>query len=427
MTKPAGPLCNLDCEYCFYLEKAKLFPDQTEWRMTDETLEAYIRQYIAAQQTPEVLFAWQGGEPTVLGVDYFRTIVDLQNKYANGKRISNALQTNGTLLDDEWGTFLHENNFLVGVSIDGPEKIHDRYRVDKGQRPTFRKVMNGIHVLQKHRVEFNTLTVVQHHNVRYPLEIYSFLKEIGSTYLQFIPIVERKASNVTDDELDLVLPEFEEEANVAPWTVRPGELGEFLVTIFDEWVRKDVGRIYVQYFDVALSAYAGYPPGLCVFNEVCGDALAMEHSGDLYACDHFVYPQYHLGNILNDSISDLAGLPQQRKFGTDKRDTLPKYCQECEVRFACNGDCPKHRFATTPDGEPGLSYLCAAYKRFFAHIAPHMNFMVNELNNNRAPANIMAHIRQQELQSTGKTEPGPNDPCICGSNRKYKKCCGRVT
>ncbi len=424
MTKPSGPLCNLDCAYCFYLEKEKLYPEQTDWRMPEDVLESNIRQFIEGQQSRDLSFAWQGGEPTILGVDYFRNIVALQRKYANGKRISNALQTNATLLNDEWCEFLAENSFLVGVSIDGPEAIHDRYRVDRGHRPTFRKVMNGIEELQKHRVEFNTLTVLQRYNVKHPLEIYAFLKNTGSTYLQFIPAVEREANEAGEDGLDLVSPDSAQDAKVTPWSVRPGDLGEFLVTIFEKWVRNDVGRIFVQHFDAALAAYAGYPPGLCVFSETCGDALALEHNGDLYACDHFVYPQYRLGNILTDSISRMVSSPEQRKFGADKRDALPVYCQECEVRFACNGDCPKHRFAATPDGEPGLSYLCPDYKRFFKHVAPHMEFMANELRHRRAPASIMPHIRREELRTAGKTQPGPNEPCLCGSGRKYKKCCG---
>ncbi len=426
MTKPSGPLCNLNCTYCFYLEKEKLYPGQTDWRMPEDVLESYIRQYIEGQQSTEITFAWQGGEPTILGVDYFRRIVALQQKYANGKRISNALQTNATLLDEAWGAFLAEHDFLVGVSIDGPEEIHDRYRVDRGHRPTFGKVMRGIESLQAHGVEFNTLTVLHRHNAKHPLEIYRFLKEIGSTYLQFIPIVERATEESGGEGPQLVLPDAEQAARVTPWSVRPDDCGEFLSTVFDEWVRTDVGRIFVQYFDVALAAHAGYPPGLCIFSETCGDALAMEHNGDLYACDHFVYPKHRLGNILNESIQEMVASPQQRKFGADKRDALPEYCRECEVRFACNGDCPKHRFAVTPGGEPGLSYLCPAYKRFFKHIAPHMKFMANELRQGRPPANIMAQIRQDELRAAGKTQPGPNDPCLCGSGRKYKKCCGRV-
>lgn len=426
MTKPSGPLCNLDCTYCFYLEKEKLYPGQTDWRMPEDVLQSYIRQYIEGQQSMEITFAWQGGEPTILGIDYFRRIVTLQQKYANGKRISNALQTNATLLDDEWGAFLAEHNFLVGVSIDGPEKIHDRYRVDRGHRPTFRKVMRGIECLQAQGAEFNTLSVLHRHNAKHPLDIYRFLKEIGSTYLQFIPIVERATEESEGEGLQLVLPDSVQAARVTPWSVRPDDFGEFLATIFDEWVRIDVGRIFVQYFDVALAAYAGHPPGLCVLSETCGDALAMEHNGDLYACDHFVYPQFRLGNILNSSITEMLASSQQRKFGADKRDTLAKYCRECEVRFACNGDCPKHRFSMTPDGEPGLSYLCPGYKRFFNHIKPYMEFMADELRQGRPPANIMAQIRQDELRAAGKTQPGPNDPCLCGSGRKYKKCCGRV-
>ncbi|MBI2421566.1 MAG: anaerobic sulfatase maturase [Candidatus Hydrogenedentes bacterium] len=426
MTKPTGPLCNLDCTYCFYLEKSKLYPDASDWRMPDAVLETYIRDYIRSQPGPEVTFAWQGGEPTLLGVDYFRRVVELQVRYAEGKRVANALQTNGTRLNDDWGAFLAEHGFLVGVSIDGPEKIHDRFRVDRGHRPTFAKVMRGIEVLQRHRVDFNTLTVLHRHNAKRPVEIYAFLKEIGSTHLQFIPIVERQAQHAQDDALGLVLPESAAGAGLTPWSVLPEDYGQFLVTVFDTWVRQDVGKTYVQIFDVALAAYLGLPPGLCVFNETCGLGLALEHNGDLYSCDHYVYPEYLLGNIMTQSFEAMVHAPLQERFGQDKRDALPRYCLECDVRFACNGDCPKHRIATTPDGEPGLSHLCPAYKRFFKHIGPAMRFMANEIRQRRAPANIMRHLQQEALLAAGRREPLPNDACLCGSGRKFKKCCGRA-
>ncbi len=425
MTKPVGPLCNLDCTYCFYLEKEKLYPDANDWIMPKEVLGRYIQGYIDGQQSAEITFAWQGGEPTIAGVDYFRTIVELQNKYKGKKKIYNALQTNGVLLDEEWGTFLAEHQFLVGLSIDGPEKLHDKFRVDKGQQPTFSKVMRGLDILRKHKVEFNTLTVVQRHNAKQPLEVYEFLKSIGSQYMQFIPIVERRLGDTEEHELELVLPEEEGDARVTPWSVRPDDFGEFLCAIYEHWVRNDVGKTFVQIFDVALSAYLGGDPGLCVFNETCGNSLAMEHNGDLYSCDHFVYPKYRLGSILNDSVADMVASAQQSTFGTDKRDTLPNYCQQCEVRFACNGDCPKHRFSQSPDGEEGLSYLCPAYRRFFNHVAPSMQYMVKEIHEQRPPANIMRAIQMHDLQQAGKSEPGPNDKCLCGSGRKFKKCCGK--
>ncbi|TVR53418.1 MAG: anaerobic sulfatase-maturation protein [Puniceicoccaceae bacterium] len=404
MTKPIGSLCNLDCKYCFYLEKEHLYPDKRNFRMSDEVLEAYIRQYIEQQPGPEVSFAWQGGEPTLLGVEFFEKVVALQSKYSGGKSISNALQTNGTLLDDDWGRFLRRHSFLVGLSVDGPRKLHDAYRVDKGQRPTFDKVMRGLGFLKKHQVDFNTLTVVHRENSKHPLEVYRFLKDIGSGFIQFIPLVERKAG-VEEEKLGLWLaepPDPEADAysgTVTSWSVRPERYGEFLCTIFDEWVTRDVGRYFVQLFDVALGNWIGAGSGLCVFAETCGRAMAMEHNGDLYSCDHYVYPKYKLGNILNGTIGEMADGKRQRKFGDDKRDALPRYCRECEVRFACNGECPKHRFIETPDGEPGLNYLCAAYKRFFNHIDPSMQAMGQLLQRGMAPAMVMEMARERMAAS----------------------------
>ena len=432
MGKPVGPICNLACRYCFYLEKEKLYSAEGEkkkveaWAMPDDVLESFIRQHIEAQDVPEIQFAWQGGEPTLLGVDFFRKVVQFQDQYANGKRVFNAFQTNGTLLDDEWGEFLAEHGFLIGLSIDGPEEFHDRYRVDKGGHPTFKRVMRGMDVLKKHGVEFNTLTCVQRHNSQHPLEVYRFLRDNGSGFMQFIPIIERIAEP-REDGLTLLTPDAGDvdELGVSSWTVRPRDHGEFLAGIFEEWVRNDVGQTFVQIFDVALEAWLGRNPSLCVFRETCGDGMALEHNGDLYSCDHYVYPEYKLGNIMETPLRELVDSPFQRKFGADKRDTLPKYCLECPVRFACNGECPKHRFLKTPDGEPGLNYLCEGYRHFFTHIDPYMQFMANELRNQRPPANVMRWVREQDLAAAGKTEPDPNDKCLCGSGRKYKKCCGR--
>jgi serine-type anaerobic sulfatase-maturating enzyme len=425
MTKPVGPLCNLDCKYCFYLEKENLYPRKTDWRMPDDVLESYIRQYIEAQDGELISFAWQGGEPTLLGVDYFRRVVELQEKYANGKGIENAFQTNGVLLDDSWGEFLAENKFLVGLSIDGPRELHDFYRVDKGGQPSFDHVMRGRGFLKKHGVEFNTLTVVNRKNSRRPLEVYRFLKEIGSGFMQFIPIVERIAEKPDSHGLVLPGPAHEGKAKVSEWSVDAQQFGKFLCAIFDEWVRQDVGRYFVQIFDVALESWLGIPQGLCVFRETCGSAMAIEHNGDLYSCDHYVYPEHRLGNIMEQPIESLVSSPQQRKFGLDKRDSLPRYCRECDVRFACNGECPKHRFIRTPDGEAGLNYLCAGYKLFFKHIDPCMRFMADQIRRQRAPANVMEWIRVHEAQSKVAQTPGRNDPCPCGSGKKYKKCCGR--
>jgi uncharacterized protein len=424
LTKPIGPICNLDCKYCFYLEKEKLYPGERQWRMSDEVLAEYVRQYIEAQPGPEVFFAWQGGEPTLLGVEFFRKAVALQAKFAGGKVISNALQTNGTLLDEEWCRFLAVEKFLIGLSIDGPRELHDRYRVDKGHAPTFDRVMRGLELLKQHRVDFNTLTVVNDANSKQPLEVYRFLKSIGSEFLQFIPLVERKAS-VNEGGLDFASPpelgslheskrpltpalspdggegdgsqtaylaaaSHLTDSPVTSWSVQAPEYGNFLCAIFDEWVRQDVGKIFVQLFDVALGNWMGLGSSLCVFAEKCGAALAIEHNGDLYSCDHYVYPKYQLGNLMNQSLGEMARSPQQLKFGNDKSDLLPRYCRECEVRFACNGECPKHRFITTPDGEGGLNYLCPAYKKFFNHIHPHMKIMARLLHEGRAAAEIMA-------------------------------------
>jgi uncharacterized protein len=439
MAKPTGPICNLDCRYCFYLEKERLYPGTSGWAMPEDVLETFVRDYIAAQDVPVVTFAWQGGEPTLLGLEFFRRVVELQRRYADGKRIENGFQTNGILLDDRWGAFLAEHEFLVGLSIDGPRELHDRHRVDRGGQPTFDRVMKGIDVLKRNGAAFNTLTVVHRENARAPLDVYRFLKEAGSGFLQFIPIVERLAPEVDSGRISvnadrnssrndfagphLAEPGLAGEGRVASWSVEPVEWGSFLCTIFDEWMRHDVGQVFVQFFDVALESWYRGEASLCIFTETCGRALAVEHSGDLYSCDHYVFPGFKLGNISATPIRDLVDSPAQRQFGDAKRDTLPGYCRRCDVRFACHGECPKNRFVRTPDGEPGLNYLCAGYKRFFSHIDPAMRFMANELAHERPPANVMgwaqALDRQQQLASTGR-----NDPCPCGSGKKYKKCCG---
>jgi len=419
MSKPTGPLCNLDCKYCFYLEKENLYPNTRKWAMTDAVLEAYIRNYIEAHDADTVNFAWQGGEPTLLGVDFFERAVELERRYAGRKRITNALQTNATLLDDRWGEFLRRNEFLVGVSIDGPRELHDFYRVDKGSAGTFDRVMRGLETLKRHRVEFNTLTVVNRQNSRQPLEVYRFLKSIGSRFMQFIPIVERTAAVATGDGLVLIQPAFAGATEVTDWSVEPRAFGEFLAAIFDEWVKRDVGSYYVQHFDVALESWLGLPQSLCVFRRTCGSALAMEHSGDLYSCDHFVYPEFKLGNIMESPMGGMVDSARQRDFGQAKADALPRMCRECDVRFACNGECPKHRFERTPDGESGLNYLCAGYKLFFKHIDPYMRFMAQELRAGRPPANVM------QIAGPGDSERAQarNEPCRCGSGLKAKKCC----
>jgi uncharacterized protein len=426
MAKPIGPICNLDCKYCFYLEKETLYPRVSKWAMQEEVLDSYVRQYIEAHDTPEVSFAWQGGEPTLLGVEYFRRLVEVQKKYAGGKRIHNAFQTNGVLLNDEWAALFKENGFLIGISIDGPRELHDAYRVDKGGQPTFDRVMRGIETLKRNGVEFNTLTTVHRGNADHPLKVYRFLKENGSGFMQFIPIVERISNQATADGLQLISPSFAGSAKVAPWSVEPRQFGRFLCAIFDEWVRNDVGRYFVQLFDVGLEMWSGMEASLCVFRKQCGAALAMEHSGDLYSCDHFVYPENRLGNIMESPLAELVDSEQQRKFGADKETMLPKYCRECDVRFACNGECPKHRFLTTPDGEPGLNYLCAGYKMFFHHVDPYMQFMARELAAQRPPANVMRWIAVQETQKAFE-RAGRNDPCPCGSGKKFKHCCAGIS
>ena len=403
LTKPIGPICNLDCKYCFYLEKQKLYPEEHEWKMSDVVLEEYIRQYIESQPVPEITFAWQGGEPTLLGMDFFRKAVQVQQKYAGGKTIFNALQTNGILLDREWCEFLVANKFLVGISIDGPRALHDKYRVDKGQKPTFDAVMRGVELLKRYKVDFNTLTVVNNANSRQPLAVYRFLTQIGSEFIQFIPLVERRPSAESKLlGLDFSAPPDLKQKNAAgspvtEWSVEAKQYGKFLCAIFDEWVRKDVGRIFVQLFDVALNNWMGLGSPLCVFAEKCGAALAIEHNGDLYSCDHYVYPKYRLGNVMNQSLGEMVRSKEQLQFGSDKVDMLPQYCRKCEVRFACNGECPKHRFIKTPDGEEGLNYLCAAYKRFFTHIDPSMRMMASLLERGHAASEIMKMLKARSV------------------------------
>jgi uncharacterized protein len=422
MAKPTGPICNLDCRYCFYLEKERMYPGTSGWAMPDDVLETFVREYIAAQEVPVVTFAWQGGEPTLLGLDFFRRAVELQDRYAGGKRIENGFQTNGILVDDEWARFFAEHEFLVGLSIDGPRELHDRYRVDRGGKPTFDRVMKGIEALHRHGAAFNTLSVVHRENARRPRDVYRFLKEVGSGFLQFIPIVERLGSDAAGPHL--AEPGLSGEGRVSAWSVDAADWGAFLCDIFDEWVRADVGRVFVQMFDVALESWYRNEASLCIFSDTCGRALAIEHNGDLYSCDHYVFPPFRLGNVMRSPIADLVASARQRDFGLAKRDTLPGFCRACPVRFACHGECPKNRFIKTPDGEPGLNYLCAGYRRFFTHIDPVMRFMADELAHERPPANVMEWVRAQERDRAMATA-GRNDPCPCGSGKKYKKCCAR--
>lgn len=393
MTKPHGPVCNLSCTYCYYLEKKKLFPSTREMKMDEALLEVFTRQFIESQDVPEVTFTWQGGEPTLMGIDFFRKAITFQEKYRNGKTIHNAFQTNGTLITEDWCRFLHDHHFLVGVSVDGPREIHDAHRVNVAGKPSFDQVMQAIHLFKKHKVDFNTLTVVHRDNATYPLEIYRFLKSVGSGFIQFIPIVERLRRSAAENELQLVGPEDYTDTTVTEWSVRPEDYGTFLITIFDEWVRNDVGKTFVQLFDVTLANWVGQPAGLCVFSETCGNAMVLEHNGDLFTCDHYVYPQHKLGNIRFATIRQMAQSAQQFTFGNNKLTKLPPYCVRCDYRFACHGECPKHRFERDPDGVPGLNYLCKAYKMFFSYVHPYMQFMGDELEAKRPPANVMRWAR----------------------------------
>ncbi|MCX6308652.1 MAG: anaerobic sulfatase-maturation protein [Bacteroidia bacterium] len=384
MAKPNGSSCNLNCAYCYYLEKEKLYENRKNLQMSDQTLEKFIESYIQAQPVPEVLFTWHGGEPLLRDISFYRKALAFQKRYGRGRNIDNALQTNGTLLTDEWCRFFKDNNFLIGISIDGPEHCHDVYRKNNGGRDTFKQVMRGIELLQKHQVEFNTLSVINDYNVDYPLEVYQFFKEIGSQYMQFSPIVEQMSNSRTDG-LCLLPPEGSDDAVLAD----AKKFGQFYITIFNEWVKKDVGKYYVQLFDATLAGTVGSMPGVCIFGEICGHATVMEFNGDVYACDHFVFPEFKLGNIRTHTIYEMAFSQKQLRFGADKRDMLPGQCLQCQFKKLCNGECPKNRIIKTKSGEPGLNYLCEGYYAFWKHTKPYMEFMANELLFKRAPANVM--------------------------------------
>jgi len=417
LAKPTGAICNLDCAYCFFLEKELLYPG-SKFRMSDVLLEQYIRQLIESHTIDNVTIAWQGGEPTLMGLDFYRRAMDLEKKHARPETtFLNTMQTNGTLLDDEWCAFFKEHNFLIGISIDGPRELHDVYRVDKGGGPTFDTVMRGIRLLQKHEVEFNILTTVNRVNGDHPLEVYRFIRDaIGADWMQFIPVVER----INEDGRTL----FQQGNTVTDRSVLPEQFGRFLSAIFDEWVRNDVGSVYVQTFEASLRNWLGMDQsGMCVFNETCGQGLVIEHNGDLYACDHFVEPDYFLGNIQQEHMIELVASPQQLKFGQDKLDGLPQYCLDCDVRFACHGECPKNRFIMTPDGEAGLNYLCAGFKHFFHHVDFPMKLMAGLFRRNRPATEVMALLAGEEEKWIELfVQAGRNKPCPCGSGRKFKQC-----
>ena len=387
MLKPAGSLCNLACDYCYYLEKANLYRDHSRHLISDGLLEKFIEQYIQAQTMPQVLFTWHGGETLMRPVSFYQKAMALQQKYAHGRTIDNCIQTNGTLLTDEWCRFFKQHHWLVGVSIDGPQEFHDEYRRNRQGRPSFQKVMQGIRLLQKHGVEWNALAVVNDFNADYPLEFYRFFKEIGCRYIQFTPIVERICPHT--DGRHLAAVEEGSEERLADFSLTPEQWGNFLCTIFDEWVRNDVGEYFVQLFDATLANWVGQPPGICTLAPTCGHAGVMEFNGDVYSCDHFVFPQYRLGNLNERTLVEMMYSEEQQRFGQAKQQALPRQCKECPYLFACNGECPKNRFCRTADGEPGLNYLCRGYYRFFQHVAPYMDFMKKELLAQRPPANVM--------------------------------------
>jgi uncharacterized protein len=425
MAKPTGAICNLDCEYCFFLSKEQLYPD-SPFRMNDDVQRAYLTQMFAAQVgVPEVVVAWQGGEPTMMGLDFFRRSIEIVNEVAQpGQQVLHTLQTNGTLLNDEWGEFLKVNNFLVGISIDGPRAMHDAYRVDKGGKPTYDRVIRGLDVLKKHDVDWNVLTTIHAANGDHGRAVYTFLRdELGAAFVQFIPIIER----ATPETFDVAetgwghgvrgRPLYVQDGSlVTHRSVGPEQFGRFMIEVFEEWVRHDVGRVFVQLFDTTLANTVGVGGGMCVHAKTCGRQLAIEHNGDVYSCDHFVEPNYLLGNITDRPMLDLVTSPQQIAFGNDKRDTLPDYCRKCDVLDVCNGGCPKDRFSMTPDGAPGLHYLCPGYLEFFHHVREPMGKMADLLRANRYADELMA-----EYVAADAKRPR-NSPCPCGSGRKWKHC-----
>ena len=389
MAKPIGSVCNLNCTYCYNLEKEKLYPhDPHKWSMSEKLLETFIAQTIYSSLDPVVLFAWHGGEPVMRGMDFFRKVIQFQKKHGRGRVIENSLQTNGTTLTDEWCGFFSDHQFLIGLSVDGPEHCHNHYRVYRNGQGSFTQCMKGLALLIKHKVEFNTLSVVNDYNAKYPDEVYRFLKNAGSRYMQFLPVVEWIDPAAKTDELRILPPDTKKNAEVTDFTVDPIDYGNFLIRIFDEWVRKDVGDYFVITFDCVLANWMRVPPSVCVAAETCGNAGAMEYNGDVFACDHFVFPEYKLGNINEKSLLTLMNSPFQRQFGQNKRDTLPAFCRKCEFLDLCNGECPKNRIVNTPDGEPGLNYLCPGFKRFYKHTEPYFDFMANELQQKRMPANV---------------------------------------
>lgn len=391
MLKPAGAHCNLACKYCYYLEKNKLYPTAQRHLMSDEMLEQFTREYIEAQTMNQVLFTWHGGEPLLRSIDFYRKALSLQQKYAGGRRIDNVIQTNGTLLTDEWCEFFAQNHWLVGISIDGPQPYHDHYRLTAAGKPSWQKVMQGIKLLKKHGVEWNAMAVVNAYNVNHPLEFYRFFKENGCQFLQFTPIVERLTRH--EDGRTLASLADKNEIPLSEASVTPEQWGYFLCAIFDEWVRKDVGKIFVEIFDCTLANWMGVSPGICAYSKECGHAGVMEHNGDVYSCDHFVFPEYKLGNIRDHSLIDMLYGEQQQEFSRLKHSSLPRQCKECDMEFACHGECPKNRFMKDKYGDSGLNYLCPGYYHYYQHVAPYMDYMKQELMAQRPPSNIMKVVQ----------------------------------
>jgi uncharacterized protein len=428
LAKPSGSACNIDCQYCFFLSKEALYPGDRQ-RMSEETLEAYIRQLLDSHRTPEVTVAWQGGEPTLMGLDFFKRSVELVAKYRRpGQRVEHTFQTNGVALDDDWCAFFKEHKFLVGLSVDGPKEIHDRYRVTRGGKGTHDLVMQGLSFLRKHGVDYNILCTVNAANQHHGREVYRYFRdELEATWIQFIPIVER----ATPETLPIANLGWSDQPGrrrvlytqtgslVTERTVGGRDYGQFLIGIFEEWVRHDVGKIFVQLFDVTLHAYFGQYM-LCIHAPTCGYGPALEQNGDLYACDHFVEPDYRLGNIHETHMLELVASPRQRKFGLDKRDQLTAQCRACEVRRLCNGGCPKDRFVDSREGEPGHNYLCEGLELFYKHTRPAMETMASLLRQNRPAAEVMNWVRAQDARR------GRNDPCPCGGGRKFKHCHGNA-
>lgn len=394
LAKPVGASCNLRCKYCYYLEKSHLYRNAPARIMSDELLERFVQEYIQAQTMSQVLFTWHGGEPLMRPLSFYKKAVALQERYAFGRQIDNTIQTNGTLLTDEWCEFFKEHNWLVGISIDGPQEFHDEYRRTASDKPSWQKVMRGIRLLRKHGVEWNAMAVVNDFNAGYPLEFYHFFKEMGAKYIQFAPVVERMAAHSDGRHLATLV---DQECPVADFSVSPAQWGDFLCAIFDEWVRHDVGQTYVEIFDCTLANWVGERPGICVYAKECGHAGVMEFNGDVYSCDHFVFPEYKLGNIRDRTLVEMLYGEQQRQFSCLKHATLPKQCKECEWEFACHGECPKNRFVNDRYGNPGLNYLCSGYRHFYEHVAPYMDFMKKEFMNQRPPANVMEAVKRKRI------------------------------